>query len=177
MIVSSGILSIKGATLAPFMFLLVLLPPAGTILPWEPSWQVGMSSICVVFGLLFLSQFDWQNHLVVSGLSALVASILGSHFVSAALTKQRIIINTYLQELARSEEKFRKIFETSGSLIAIHSIPDGCLVDVNPAWERTFGYSRKEVLGNMRFDLASTQARGEFVQWVSSLKVGDAGLG
>src|SRR5262249_55158973 len=53
MIVSSGILSIKGATLAPFMFLLVLLPPAGTILPWEPSWQVGMSSICLVLGLLF----------------------------------------------------------------------------------------------------------------------------
>jgi PAS domain S-box-containing protein len=177
MIVSSGTLSIKGATLAPFMFLLVLLPPAGTILPWEPSWQVGMSSICVVFGLLFSTQFDWQNHLVVSGLSALVASILGSHLVTAALTRQRFIINTYLQDVARSEEKFRKIFEMSRSIIAIHSIPDGCLADVNPAWERTFGYGRKEVLGKMRPDLASTQARDEFVQWVSSLKVGDAGLG
>jgi PAS domain S-box-containing protein len=177
MIVSSGTLSIKGATLAPFMFLLVLLPPAGTILPWEPSWQVGMSSICLVFGLLFSTQFDWQNHLVVSGLSALVASILGSNLVCAALTKQRISINTYLQNLARSEEKFHKIFEMSRSVIAIHSIPDGCLVDVNTAWERTFGYSRQEVLGKMRPDLGSKQARDEFVQWVSSLKVGDAGLG
>jgi PAS domain-containing protein len=160
MIMSSGILSIKGATLAPFMFLLVLLPPAGLILPWEPSWQVGMSSICLVFGLLFSSQFDWQNHLVVSGLSALVASILGSHFVSAALTKQRTSINIYLRALARSEGKFRKIFETSGSLIAIHSIPDGSIVDVNPAWEKTFGYKRNEALGRLPSDLA---------QWLCSL--------
>jgi len=177
MILSSGILAIKGATLAPFMFLLVLLPPAGTILPWETSWQAGMSSICVVLGLLFSSQFDWQNHLVISGLSALVASILGSHFVSAALTKQRIRINTYLADLARSEEKFRNIFELSRSLNSIHSIPDGCLLDVNPAWERTFGYSRVEVLGKLRPDLGSTQARDGFVQWVSSLKIGDTGIG
>src|SRR5262249_40900739 len=95
-------------------FLLVLLPPAGLILPWEPPWQAGLSSICLVLGVLFSSQFDWQNHLVVSGLSALVTSILGSHLVSAAITKQRISINIYLQDLARSEEKFRKIFETSG---------------------------------------------------------------
>ena len=147
MIVSSGILSLKGATLAPFMFLLVLLPPAGTILPWEPSWQVGMSSICLVLGLLFSTQFNSQNHLVVSGLSALVAPILGSHLVTAALTRQRLSINAYLPDLARNEEKFRKIFETSGSLVAIQSIPDGHIIDVNPSWERTFGYKRTEALG------------------------------
>jgi PAS domain S-box-containing protein len=84
---------------------------------------------------------------------------------------------THSQALGLSEEKFRKIFEMSGSLIAIHSIPDGCLMDVNPAWERTFGYSRKEVLGKLRPDLASTQGRDGFVQWVSSLKIGDAGIG
>lgn len=175
MIVSSGILSIKGATLAPFMFLLVLLPPAGTILPWEPSWQVGMSSICLVLGLSFSTQFDWQNHLVVSGLSALVASILGSHLVTAALTRQRISINAYLQDLARSEEKFRKIFETSGSLIAIHSIPDGRVVDVNPAWERAFGYNRMEAVGRLPAELALTLNGRDFAHWVSSLKIGEIG--
>jgi PAS domain S-box-containing protein len=176
MIVSSGILSIKGATLAPFMFLLALLPPAGTILPWDPSWQTGMSAICVVFGLLFSSQFDWQDHLVVSGLSALVASILGSHFVSAALTKQRIRISTYLEDLALSEEKFRKIFETSGSLIAIHSIPEGSVVDVNPAWERTFGYKRNEAVGRSPAELGLTVDRPEFAEWLGTLRIGDAGV-
>jgi PAS domain S-box-containing protein len=170
LIVSSGILSIKGAMLAPFMFLLVLLPVGGAILPWEPSWQAGMSSICLAFGLLFSTQFDWQNHLVISGLSSMIAAILGSHLITLALTRQRVSINMNL-------EKFRKIFEMSRSVIAIHSIPDGCLVDVNPAWERTFGYSRGEVLGKMRPDLASTEAREEFVRWVSSLKIGEAGVG
>ncbi|MBV8773744.1 MAG: hypothetical protein JO166_15665, partial [Deltaproteobacteria bacterium] len=120
LILSAGFLSVKGASLAPFMFLLVLLPVGGTILPWEPKWQAGMSSLCLLFGLAFSSQFDWSNHLVLSGLSAMVASILGSHLVSAGLAKQRNRLNNYLKALTRSEEKFRKIFETSGSLIVIH---------------------------------------------------------
>jgi len=162
--------------LGPFIFLLVLLPPAGTILPWEPLWQAGMSAICLVLGLLFSTQFDWQNQLVVSGLSALVASILGSHFVSTALTKQRVSINVYLQDLTRSEEKFRKIFETSGSLIAIHCIPDGRIEDVNPAWERTFGYSRQEALAKLPAELALTLDGNDFAHWVGSVKLGDAGV-
>ena len=175
LILSAGILSVKGASLAPFMFLLVLLPAGGTILPWEPQWQAGMSSLCLLFGLLFSSQFDWRNHLVISGLSAMVASILGSHLVSAALTKQRNSIYDYLHALLRSEEKFRKIFETSGSPIAIHTIPGACTIDVNPAWERTFGYRRHEVLGRAPADLAITPDPGGFVRWVNSLKIGDAG--
>jgi PAS domain S-box-containing protein len=175
LILSAGILSVKGASLAPFMFLLVLLPVGGAILPWEPRWQTGMSSLCLLSGLLFSSRFDWRNHLVISGLSAMVASILGSHLVSAALTKQRDSINDFVQALTRSEEKFRKIFETSGSLIAIHTIPDACIMDVNPAWEKTFGYRRQEVVGRPPADLAFTSDAVAFIQWISSLKVGDAG--
>jgi PAS domain S-box-containing protein len=174
LILSAGILSVKGASLAPFMFLLVLLPIGGTILPWELKWQAGMSSLCLLSGLLFSSQFDWRNHLVISGLSAMVASILGSHLVSAALTKQRDNINDFVQALTRSEEKFRKIFETSGSLIAIHTLPDAYIMDVNPAWERTFGYRRQEVVGRSLADLAFTPDIA-FIQWISSLKIGDAG--
>jgi PAS domain S-box-containing protein len=175
LIVSVGIASIKGASLAPFMFLLVLLPVGGTILPWEPSWQAALSSLCLLSGFLFSTQFDWRDHLVLSGLSAMVASILGSHLVSVALNRQRIRINTYLLALARSEEKFRKIFETSGSLVAIHSIPDGHIVDVNPAWERTFGYNHEETIGRSPADLGLMPDRAGFINWVSALKIGDAG--
>ena len=175
LILSAGTLSVKGASLAPFMFLLVLLPVGGTILPWEPKWQAGMSSLCLSFGLLFSSQLDWHNHVVISGLSAMVASILGSHLVSVALTKQRRSINDYLRALTRSEEKFRKIFETSGSVIAIHTIPDGSIMDVNPAWERAFGYSREEIIGRLATDLLFTPDPRRFVRWFGSLKIGDAG--
>jgi PAS domain S-box-containing protein len=168
LILSAGILSIKGASLTPFMFLLVLLPVGGTILPWETPWHCGMCALCMLSGLAFSSQFNWQNHLVISGLSAMIASMLGCHSISLTLAEQR-------KALTRSEEKFRKIFEMSGSLIAIYSIPDSRIVDVNAAWEKTFGYNRKEVLGRSPADLGLTPDRHSFGRWVSSLKVGNAG--
>jgi hypothetical protein len=125
LILSSGILSVKGASAAPFLFLLVLLPVGGTCLPWETQWQAGMSTICIVFGLIFASQMDWRNGLIVSGLSAMVASILGSHLVNEVLTRQRTRIEADLKALARSEEKFRKIFETNASILAICPSPTG----------------------------------------------------
>ena len=134
-----------------------------------------MSSLCLLMGLLFSTQFDWRNHLVLSGLSAMTASILGSHLVSVALNKQRSRINANLHALALSEEKFRKIFATSGSLIAIRSIPDGRIVDVNPAWERTFGYNRQEAVGSSLADLGLTPDQADYADWISSLRIGDAG--
>src|SRR5215469_12119419 len=83
LIVSAGLAGMKGASLAPFMFLLVLLAVGGTILPWESAWQVGLSTLCLLLGSLFSTQFDWRDHLVLSGLSAMVASIFGSHLISA----------------------------------------------------------------------------------------------
>ncbi|HEV3108903.1 MAG TPA: hypothetical protein VGY99_00300 [Candidatus Binataceae bacterium] len=111
LIFSSGILSIKGALVAPFLFVLVLLPVGGTCLPWDRRWQAAMSAICIVFGSAFASQLEWRSGLVISGLSAMVASILGSHLVNEALTRQRARIDTYLKALTRSEEKFRKILK------------------------------------------------------------------
>ncbi|HKD67021.1 MAG TPA: hypothetical protein VKB84_09290, partial [Candidatus Binataceae bacterium] len=124
MIISSGIWSIKGALPARFLFLLVLLPVGGTCLPWETRWQAGMSAICIIFGSAFVSQMEWRSGLVISALSAMVASILGSHLVNEVLTRQRGRIGSYLKALTRSEEKFRKIFETSVSALSIFAVPD-----------------------------------------------------
>src|SRR5215469_10462217 len=176
LLVSAGILSLKGAILAPFMLLIALLPAGGTVLPWEPAWQGGLSAMTLLFGVFFSSQFDWPNQWVICGLSAMIVSILGSHLVTAGLTRQRNRISAYLQALALSEEKFRKIFETSASLIAIHSIPDGCIVDVNPAWEKTFGYDRNEAVGRSPAELGLTVDRTTFVDWLSAPKMGDAGV-
>jgi PAS domain S-box-containing protein len=175
LIFSSGYLSIKGALPAPFLFLLVLLPVGGACLPWDTGWQTGMSALCVVFGSAFASQLEWHSGLVISGLSAMVASILGSHLVNAAMTRQRTRIDTYLKALTRSEAKFRKIFETSASILAIFSVPDGLVVDVNPAWEKTFGISRAESIGQNPIELGLVLDRARYEAWLSSLEMGDAG--
>lgn len=175
LIFSSGTLSIKGASPAPFLFLLVLLPVGGTCLPWETRWQAGMSAICIIFGSAFASQLEWRSGLVISGLSAMVASILGSHLVNEALTRQRRRIDADVKALIRSEEKFRKIFETSASLIMISSLPDGRIVDVNPAWERSFGFSRAEAIGQSPSELALITDGAGYERWLGGLKIGEAG--
>ena len=53
--------------------------------------------------------------------------------------------SSILKELKASEKKFRSIFENSYDVIYIAKM-DGSIVDVNPAAERLFGYSREELL-------------------------------
>lgn len=49
--------------------------------------------------------------------------------------------------LRDSEEKFSKTFSASPAPMAIALMADGRLVDVNPAFERTFGFTREELVG------------------------------
>jgi PAS domain S-box-containing protein len=56
-------------------------------------------------------------------------------------------------ELRTSEEKFEKIFRYSPDWIAILKLPDGTYVDVNDAFEKTTGYTRKEVIGRTSLDI------------------------
>ncbi|RBW70929.1 PAS domain S-box protein [Bacillus taeanensis] len=50
--------------------------------------------------------------------------------------------------LALSEERFRKIFESSPNLLAIRSKVDGKYFDVNSTWENEIGYSVDELNGH-----------------------------
>ncbi|MCU0369963.1 MAG: PAS domain S-box protein, partial [Bacteroidales bacterium] len=52
------------------------------------------------------------------------------------------------EALKRSEEKYSKIFKTSPNAIVITRLSDGMILDLNPGFERVFGYSRKEAYGN-----------------------------
>jgi PAS domain S-box-containing protein len=49
--------------------------------------------------------------------------------------------------LRASEEKFSKAFDASPDAVVISRQKDGCLVDVNPAAEKQFGYPRTELIG------------------------------
>lgn len=69
-----------------------------------------------------------------------------------------------VSDLARSEEKFQRAFDSSPALMAI-SIPDtGQFVNVNEAFINTLGYARSEVIGKSSrelglFDEAATRDR------------------
>ena len=46
-----------------------------------------------------------------------------------------------------SEEKFQKVFRSSPIPFSITTVKEGRFLDVNAAFERTYGYSRTEVIG------------------------------
>jgi PAS domain S-box-containing protein len=52
------------------------------------------------------------------------------------------------QDLRLSEERFRKIFNSSPSMIAIRSLKDGRYLDVNASWLGHTGYAYEEVVGH-----------------------------
>ena len=53
----------------------------------------------------------------------------------------------------KSEEKFAKIFRSSPTAIAITKMSNGCLIDVNQAFEKLFGCRREEVIGRTSVEL------------------------
>ncbi|MEG6586818.1 PAS domain S-box protein [Dendrosporobacter sp. 1207_IL3150] len=63
--------------------------------------------------------------------------------------------------LRLSQERFRKIFESSPSLMAIASCKDGRYIDVNESWVAFTGYSRQEVLDQVENKLNITFVSGQ----------------
>ena len=71
-------------------------------------------------------------------------------------------------ELRRSEERFRKIFQSSPIPALITSI-EGPILDVNDAWVRMSGYSREEAIGHSTIELGMAQDPGQRDQMVKDL--------
>ncbi len=66
--------------------------------------------------------------------------------INAHLKKQNEELTEVEEALRQSEEKYRSLFEDSRDAIYIIT-RDGTFLDVNPAAEEIFGYSREELIG------------------------------
>ncbi len=65
------------------------------------------------------------------------------------------------QERDRSLERFARIFRTSPSPMLAQSARTGSILDVNPAFERSYGYARDQVLGRQEHFLWADPAQRE----------------
>lgn len=59
-------------------------------------------------------------------------------------TEELLLAN---KDLRQSQERFKKIFAASPSLIAIRSLVDGRYIDVNESWLENTGYQYEEIIG------------------------------
>jgi PAS domain S-box-containing protein len=72
--------------------------------------------------------------------------------------------------LRESEQRFTRVFKSVPAGLAISRVDDGRFIEVNDAFERIFGYSRDEVIGQLSTDLGlwiDPAEREKFVRRVS----------
>jgi PAS domain S-box-containing protein len=67
----------------------------------------------------------------------------------------------YEEQLARSEKRYRDLFNYSQALICTHDM-DGRLLAINPALCRTLGYSEEEMLGQPIMEFLPEDQRAKF---------------
>jgi PAS domain S-box-containing protein len=71
------------------------------------------------------------------------------------------------EALAESETRFGTVFHASPVALAMSTITEGRIIDVNEPWLELFGYRRDEVIGRTNRDLgilADPESRGRLVQ-------------
>ena len=89
---------------------------------------------------------------------------LGPAVLSALEQKQlRMERKQTAQNLRESEERFRRIYDESP--VAYQSLnAEGCILDVNPAWEALFGYKRAEAIGRRVDEFFTPASRAVFAE-------------
>jgi PAS domain S-box-containing protein len=73
--------------------------------------------------------------------------------------------------LRESEERFRKVFQSSPVAICITTLEDGCLLDANDAYWQLTGYKPEESLGRTASELRMWDVPQERVDFVRDLKL------
>ena len=73
------------------------------------------------------------------------------------------------EALRRSEEIFARVFRSTPHLVTITTLADGIFVDVNEAFERTTGYSRREIVGRRAVEMKVWDSENERRAFVAAL--------
>ena len=100
------------------------------------------------------------------------ARMLGYGSRTIMVASVRDITDRKLAEIAlrESEERFRKVFESSPVAICITTLEEGCLLDANYAYWDLTGYKPEESLGRNALELKMWDFHEERVEFVKDLK-------
>jgi PAS domain S-box-containing protein len=73
------------------------------------------------------------------------------------------------EALRRSEDKFSSVFQASPIAISLARLSDGTFLDINPAFVRTFGWGRRELVGRNSTEVGIWPSMAERERWVKEL--------
>jgi PAS domain S-box-containing protein len=161
-ILSSTVLSIAtpgGRHEALFVSLLLIMLGTALLVPWEARWQFAMGCVSVLaLGANTVlahnpdpnALYHWLG-LVTAACLAQCATAFGVRYRER--TQQYQSLREREAQLSESEEKFRRVFETSSDVIVITAVADGRILDVNQEFVDRTGYSREEVIGRKPSEL------------------------
>lgn len=74
------------------------------------------------------------------------------------------------RRLIESELRFSKVFQASPVALAISTVREGRVIDVNESWQETFGYRRDEVIGRTNAELAVAADPAERVEVIRQFR-------
>jgi PAS domain S-box-containing protein len=161
LIVSSTVMSVAagGRHEALFLSLLHIMLGSAMLVPWESRWQLGLGALSVsalLANTMLALQVD--PNLLYHWLGVVTAACLSQCATSFGVryrerTQQYKALRERDLQLGESEEKFRRVFETSADAIVITHIVDGHIIDVNREFADRTGYSREEAIGRRPAEL------------------------
>ncbi len=161
LILSSTVMSIAagGRHEALFLSLLHIMLGSAMLVPWEARWQLGLGALSVsalLANTMLANQIDpnilyhWLGVITAAGLSQCATSF-GVRYRER--TQQYQALRERELQLGESEEKFRRVFETSSDVIVITRASDSQIIDVNREFVGRTGYSRAEVVNRRPSEL------------------------
>jgi two-component system, sensor histidine kinase and response regulator len=161
LIVSSTVMSIAagGRHEALFLSLLHIMLGSAMLVPWESRWQLGLGALSVSALLAnTMLAHNIDPNLLYHWLGVITAACLSQCATSFGVryrerTQQYQALRERDLQLGESEEKFRRVFETSSDVIVITRTSDGRIIDVNHEFVDRTGYSREEALGRQPSEL------------------------
>jgi two-component system sensor histidine kinase/response regulator len=177
LIVSSTVMSIAagGRHEALFLSLLHIMLGSAMLVPWESRWQLGLGALSVsaLFANTMLAQ-QVDPNLLYHWLGVITAACLSQCATSFGVryrerTQQYQALRERDLQLSESEEKFRRVFETSSDVIVIARASDGQIIDVNREFVDRTGYSREEVKGRRSSDLDLWDGREQAKQLADAI--------
>ncbi len=120
---------------------------SGFIFGWRGAFITSLAALgCMLPRAILISEHR-VDALFETGAVFIVGNVLAISFASLRRERDyRMRLETAQEEVKKSEERYRQLFENANDAIWIHDL-DGNFVTVNRAAEEMTGYSAQELLG------------------------------